>query len=277
MATYYIATTGNDTTGNGSEATPWATFAKFLSSSASGDTCIVAAGTYTFATATIISRTVIGPSADNPAIFNATAAVVWAVVDTTVQNLKFTNTGTTMFTCKGAIFEKCQFIDLIYVNSTIGYALFSHVTVAANVNTTLIGCLVDNPTRDASSSFFHALFGFRNPTSSTITLTNSIISVETMAATFGLLGGSNAAITITVNDTNNIFLNSSGQNWNFTNFATSSVTTNGTSISNCRRNINTGWPVGTGNITSDPLFVDAASGNFALRPTSPCLGTGTLV
>ena len=39
----------------------------------------------------------------------------------------------------------------------------------------------------------------------------------------------------------------------------------------------TSAPSGIGNITSDPLFVDAANGNFNLRPASPCIDTGTLI
>jgi hypothetical protein len=47
MATYYIATTGNDTTGDGSVGTPWATFSKALDEVSNGDTVVVDGGTYT--------------------------------------------------------------------------------------------------------------------------------------------------------------------------------------------------------------------------------------
>lgn len=39
----------------------------------------------------------------------------------------------------------------------------------------------------------------------------------------------------------------------------------------------TSVPSGTGNITADPLFVDAPNDNFNLRPTSPCIDTGVLL
>ncbi|MBO9610494.1 MAG: carbohydrate-binding cenc domain protein, partial [Paenibacillaceae bacterium] len=44
--TYYVATTGNDTTGNGTIGNPWRTIQKAASLMAAGDTCIIRAGTY---------------------------------------------------------------------------------------------------------------------------------------------------------------------------------------------------------------------------------------
>ncbi|MHC5541346.1 DUF1565 domain-containing protein, partial [Singulisphaera rosea] len=46
MPTYYVATTGNDSTGNGSQATPWRTINKAYLAAANGDTILVADGTY---------------------------------------------------------------------------------------------------------------------------------------------------------------------------------------------------------------------------------------
>jgi len=45
-ATYYVATTGSDTTGNGSYATPWKTISKAATTMASGDVCQIRGGTY---------------------------------------------------------------------------------------------------------------------------------------------------------------------------------------------------------------------------------------
>lgn len=46
MATYYIATTGNNTTGDGSIGNPWATFQKAADSVSAGDTVYARGGTY---------------------------------------------------------------------------------------------------------------------------------------------------------------------------------------------------------------------------------------
>jgi hypothetical protein len=45
---------------------------------------------------------------------------------------------------------------------------------------------------------------------------------------------------------------------------------------NCAYNC-TAVPTGTGNITTDPLFVDLTNSNFNLRPTSPCIDGGVLI
>jgi len=45
-ATYHVATTGNDTTGDGSSGTPWATPMKCADTMVAGDTCLIHTGTY---------------------------------------------------------------------------------------------------------------------------------------------------------------------------------------------------------------------------------------
>ena len=44
--TYYVALTGNDTTGDGSETNPWRTIQKAANTMAAGDTVYIRAGTY---------------------------------------------------------------------------------------------------------------------------------------------------------------------------------------------------------------------------------------
>ena len=45
-ATYYVATTGNDTTGDGSFSLPWKTIGKAASVMVAGDTTYIRGGTY---------------------------------------------------------------------------------------------------------------------------------------------------------------------------------------------------------------------------------------
>ena len=49
MATYYIAPTGNDSTGTGSSGSPWKTMDRAHTAMSSGDTCILKNGTYLLA------------------------------------------------------------------------------------------------------------------------------------------------------------------------------------------------------------------------------------
>ncbi|MGC4117249.1 MAG: hypothetical protein QM765_22355 [Myxococcales bacterium] len=67
-ATRYVATTGNDGTGNGTSASPWRTIQKCAGTMAPGDTCSVAAGNYDEG----VSIKVGGPDAARPSAFVST-------------------------------------------------------------------------------------------------------------------------------------------------------------------------------------------------------------
>src|SRR4051812_49166606 len=102
MATWYISSTGNDTTGNGSLATPWLTVGKANASASvlGGDILNCLAGTYTWATETISHLSSIVGAGFATTIFDAGAANTWwrsngsRVV--AVSQIQFTNAvGTT--------------------------------------------------------------------------------------------------------------------------------------------------------------------------------------
>lgn len=65
--TYYVATTGNDTSGNGSQAAPYASISKVLGLSSSlfsaGDTIFVGGGTYNLSSTLTISSSKVGTAA----------------------------------------------------------------------------------------------------------------------------------------------------------------------------------------------------------------------
>lgn len=112
MATYYVATTGNDTTGNGTSGTPWATIGKAAGTGlASGDIVEIAPGTYTLtATVTPVGTgsgtewvTFRGAAGSLPIITSATNGVdLFTLSSSTTngfyfkfQNLKLTHTAST--------------------------------------------------------------------------------------------------------------------------------------------------------------------------------------
>ncbi len=85
-ATYYIAPTGNDSTGNGSTTTPWRTFTTADSHMSSGDTLIYKNGTYNYAGSNI-SDPVSGTAGAYTVIQAETAGSVTIIATGTDQNL----------------------------------------------------------------------------------------------------------------------------------------------------------------------------------------------
>ena len=285
MATYYIATTGNDTTGNGSSGNPWATLSKAYSSSTAGDTIICAAGTYTWATQTFSStRTITGAALSNglpTTIFDGGGASVsdaarWACssVNITISNVWFRNLTLTAnaYGIGGYSYQNANLIALtnvVFSSITFGGANCG-VLGGLNATTplTLTNCLIYNITRAAAYS------------------DNAI---------FYLYGAGNAAVAVTINNLTYyaalssypiaMFKHSSPNVITLKNSVMQSVSSVAFGSGNsptytysysCANGF-TSPPSGSNNITSDPLFVDAAAGNFRLRPTSPCLNTGVAV
>ena len=87
----------------------------------------------------------------------------------------------------------------------------------------------------------------------------------------GVIANANNANYV-VNMKNNIFYKVAGG----LSYTIASGSTGLTYENNCAYNMS-GVPTGSNNITSDPLFIDFAGGNYNLRPTSPCIDTGTIV
>lgn len=287
MATYYLnASTGNDSTGAGTSVSPWATVGKALGSVTTNDTiyCQNAAATYVWDAETF-NKT--GLTLQGQTI----AGVIFDGGGTEIDRWKFTNS-CTITTCT---FQNCKasgaFRPLYATGSGTGITVqFTNVyfkalesdgsstgggTVCDQIGMTFsfTNCLIYNQTQSAGSTTNAAFYAGATTASPTLWLTNCTWYNNIGAGSVGYFmltnGGSSGRIVKLVN---NIFYSVSTGQW-LRNGGSPDYTGSNT---NCIFNF-TGTPTLTGTITSDPLFIDVANLNFGLRPTSPCIDTGTII
>lgn len=299
MTTYYInADTGNNTTGTGTSILPWLTLAKAVTSSAVGDTIICQSATakYAFLDQTITNRIIQGISPTTSIFDGAGASVRWTVSGPSqIKNLGFEDINTTSgdiiktiliggdITISNCIFNQLLMsssnsIQTLIGNGTNNFAGGGSLVATQNLN--IINCVFYNPSVVSGSSTNNAGVVGGSTQGSTsllrvkINITNCVIYLLT-ASTFYLNNfaslyngsGGNGDITFT----NTILYNETGKTVNLRAFSA------GTDVKNYCDEVSVSNTIaGTGNITSDPLFVDRVNGNFNLRPTSPCINTGIL-
>lgn len=271
MATYYISPSGNDTTGTGAIGAPWLTFAKFLAASASGDTCIARAGTYTLSSFSIANRT-LQAYTNETVIFDGGGARVSVLISGTVtlQDIRFQNalgpsgSGSGFFQIVAAntvlTFTRCRF-KTITIDSTNTQFLRNYPN---NCTYTVEGCeFNDVIVSGGASDFFQPAV-----TTNVVAFRNNSFYFKNLGTNTNVVNGSSGVGSLSW--LNNIVKNGSAYAVTvLANCSGYTITPN----NNCSNNATLGAS-GTGNITSDPLFIDAANGNFRLRPTSPCLNAG---
>lgn len=290
MATYYISPSGNDSTGSGTSGEPWLTISKAHTSTSGGDTIICKDGTYTWASQAFTKILTIRAENTGLVIFDgAGAALQWFVqADVTLTGLRFTNaTGATnqpVFRAEISLtftFNYCRF-DAIQVhglaNGGTGGLFGQNLGGTGSPIFAVNACIFDDVYMMSSSSDYY-LFGARLDVVNrviTYTLTNCVLYFSVSSSQrvrflwYKAFPASGANVVITVK--NSIIYNNTGSTLTY---SSGSGITSALSYS-CFCNI-TSTPAGTALITSDPLFIDAANDNFNLRPTSPCINTGTLV
>lgn len=291
MATYYISPSGNDTTGNGSSGNPWQTISKAVTSSTAGDTINLAAGSYVWPSAlqTINDRTLTGAGASSTTVTASGGSVAGFVVYGTVaiSGLRFTNAVRNSGNNAGFFYNNqpaqpltltvndCIFDNLTW-QSASGAGIF---VIPYNITATQVlnfnRCLFYGNKSSVLNQDGH--WWLASGANATLNLTNcTFYTTKSGSQNVIVLGGQNT-IAPGPNGTikNCIFVDSSGLN-------PSLVGGNAYTYTNCQNNITfgfasvptSGW---TGTISSDPLFVDAANANFALRPTSPGIDAGVLI
>jgi len=281
MATYYLnADSGNDTTGDGSSGSPWLTMLLTEPKLLDGDTVILqdSTATYAFANDSITKTIDIIGESYGGAIFDAGAVAdqKWQMSSgktINVENVFFTN-GYFMtnysgwFGGSGAAtlnLTNCRFYGS---EIAISRAAIIFLGNGAGFTISLDRVLIfDNEWTGSGSG----LFTSNDSASTEMVINNSVIHYNGTTGNEGtaFLGNTNGVVNAVF--TNSIFRNSQA--------VTVAINVDGTEEANhcCFSGSFSSVPTGTGNITSDPLFVDETNGNYNLSPSSPCIGTGTLV
>ena len=279
MATWYISTTGNDTTGNGSVGSPWATLAKAIASSALSDTIYCASGTYTALPSAIPARNIIA-STIGGAVFDGSGATANVTVgtdllETTITGLVFRNFVSGSYgifrSAYGTMntFDRCVFsgFQMLYRGANQDGGIVSGSwTLNKYAPFTINGCLGFDLSAKIGAPDPVILFGNR---------ANSIIKNSTfqLAGTwfYGIVDFTSGKL---ITCANNIFDSLASVPWGSAPAATP--------IHCCYHNV-TSFPSGTGNINADPLFWDAPNGDFRLRAKdgsgnpNPVLGAGVML
>jgi hypothetical protein len=290
MATYYISTTGDDTTGDGSSSNPWATLQKFLTASAENDTLIVKDGTYTITENIDITQRIIQAENNGLAIFDGDSTIVafFFFSDNVVTGMVFQN---------------------FYVRLDSANGIFASRTTASS--TTYNNCIWRNNRLAQTTSFQRGpIFSGRDSNTCLLYLNNCVFYGNYLNASNGTkstyIGGG-----LSVYMTNNTLVNDNTDGLNIQNvfysqsaggfgevdiknsiiYNSSSATLNLIDSTNKILDFTTSYTdyyeitgaymtealASTGVITSDPLFIDEANNNYNLSPSSPCIDAGTLI
>lgn len=297
MSTYYIATTGNDTTGNGTSGNPWLTLDKGLTGSTAGDTLVFAAGTYSKTTVSVCTnRTIQGATGGS-----ATSTTGWTVFSgggstggfsqvagtTNYYNIWFTNVvrGNTQNGFIGTsgsattTVRACRFSNMTVASHSNYAGLIGSTDFVANtVYLTISSCVFDDIQCYMNYNANYTLFGGRGKAvGSYVRFYNNTCSFRTEALRPGFLFGGYNGDSCDYSIKNSIFKNScSGISIIC---ATPGTFTNGFNMNNCCYNgtFTTTGITATSCTTSDPLLIDENNADFRLRPTSPCIATGTIL
>ena len=298
MSTYYVSTTGSDSTGDGTLGNPWLTVTHANSNSINGDTIYLLAGTYSaihLPYSTSIDGKILTSASYQSCIIDYIStpfgsSTIYGIIlgngnikNLTIKNVIPVDTGIKLLLPKTpgtiGIIENCRF-DNIY-----GSGEYCPSLLCGTYNDRLGGTQIFRSNiftnLKQSETYAYGVFYVGGDNDHT-ELYNNLIYLEDVGSflTPNLISyGSpwNSYNNSSIIGRNNIFINNTGSTINYaTQGGISAVGVTIDMQNNCFQNI-TGSPVINGNINSDPLLIDPDNGNFGLRPNSPCIGTGVLI
>jgi len=290
MAIFYIATNGSDSTGDGSESSPWFNlfYAADSSNSGTSDTIIVKNGTYTQTVGanslSLNNRHIRSESLDpNSTILDFTGLNTQRISGTSeakIEGIRFQNMQVTVGSSRGVFndfngeyIKNCIFQRITGTDGPRGRGGSFHSGSTRYQSCIFIDCWSNSSNTSDGGIFSSTNDGYDfDLVNCTIYFNANNIPAERFMPVAVIHmgdGGSNRSATVS----NTIVLIDGGTISKFAEIRNGNGTVNTTY--SCLHNAN--YTDGeTAVITDDPLLVDSVNGDFRLRPTSPCIGTGVL-
>lgn len=290
MADIYFSPTGNDTTGDGSSGNPYETLSKAFTEASDGDTLYAMDGTHTFVSQSFSGKNVYLKGQNKPvydttqtynyrgAVFDAGGSNTAALTNIgnlyELSDIIFANHGDgTTSNVSGILFNNDSGISTIiqrcvftqnYIHTTSGNGTF---LLAIQAEDTIISsCIFANNYTKSGANYTGI---FRRPNTGNICYAyNNVFYFNGPTYEIGYAVYTPGAGAGSMASKNNIFVGG--------NCVSMDVGTSGLFDYNCAYDC-TNVPSGTGNITDDPLFIDAGNDDFRLQLTSPCRGAGGLI
>ncbi|MCK5050531.1 MAG: PKD domain-containing protein [Candidatus Cloacimonetes bacterium] len=238
---WHISTTGSDITGNGSTQYPFATIQHGINASSNTDTVLVQPGTYV-----------------ENINYNGKLITVGSLFLTT-QNTTYISSTTIDGNSGGSvvIFESGEDSTAVLCGFTItnGSAVYGGGIFCDGSSPNLENVTITNNSTSGTYGFGGGIYCFSSsPSLENVTITGN------SATSYG--GG------IYCDDSSPVLINSIL--WND---SPQEIYIQSGSVTTTYSDIQGGW-AGTGNIDSDPLFVDPGIGDYNLQSTSPCIDAG---
>jgi len=259
-------------------ATPWKLPSKVYTSATTGDTCIIANGTYTTGLTLTCAKSINWVAQTNGSVIWDFGSSTGYYIHHNTASITTSFTGIKFINMKQNALYAAPFMCSILSGGTLNLTDCTIDTVEVSpLAGQDIGSVIGNYQGSWSVNLTRVLIKgvkylisatntnlFSSTGSAVYTLNNCTIYIDETTKPVAKFMGIMSTSTMT--GKNNIIYFVTSTPWGSPSINTMTYS-DGYGI--------TSFPANTGNITSDPLFVDVPNGNYNLRPTSPCIDTGT--